>query len=177
MAATATVERETVTQIVAGWPKVARQAAETTVEKYGPPDEASASRLIWHNNGPWKRTVIYSDEVPHRFPTPHHDVLEQYIPYKVPVEKFSELAAFDGSVLIDRTKGEISARCEGEEANFLALNLAHDIVEGRHNVQSARTAYGEAMQKMKDGDTPEVMQALQFEVRDGGTGEPDEAII
>src|ERR1700730_5479015 len=47
------------------------------------------------------------------------------------------LAVFDGSVLVDRTKGEMSARCEGEAANFLALNLADDIVHGRKDVESA----------------------------------------
>lgn len=177
MAETASIDQATVRNIIAAWPKVARQAAETTVEKYGPPDEASSNRLIWHENGPWRRTVVYSEEVPHRFPTPHHDVLEQYIPYKVPVEKFNELAAFDGSVLVDRTKGEISARCEGEEANFLALNLANEIVEGRKDVESARAAYGEAMQAMQKGDTPEIMQRLLFSVQRDGTGELDEAII
>jgi hypothetical protein len=39
----------------------------------------------------------------------------------VPVDTFNDLAAFDGSVLVDRTKGEISARCEGQEASLLAL--------------------------------------------------------
>jgi hypothetical protein len=33
-------------------------------------------------------------------------------------------------VIVERTKGELSARCEGEEANFLAINLAHQIVTG-----------------------------------------------
>jgi hypothetical protein len=177
MASTGTIDQQRIEEIVAPWPKVARQAAQTTIEKYGPPDEASVSRLIWHENGPWKRTVVYSEEVPHRFPTPHHDVLEQYIPYKVPVEKFSELAAFDGSVLVDRTKGEISARCEGEEANFLALNLANDIVEGRKDVEAARAAYGEAMQAMQKGETPEIMQKLLFRVSREGAEELDEAII
>lgn len=171
------VDRETATRIIGDWPKVAREAAETTMKKYGPPHEASKNRLIWHNNGPWRRTVVYSEEVPHKFPTPHHDVLEQYIPYRVPVDKFSDLAAFDGSVLVDRTKGEISARCEGEEANFLALNLANEIVEGRKDVESARKAYGEAMKQMSSGETPEIMQKLMFEVSSGDTGEEDKAII
>jgi hypothetical protein len=78
-------------------------------------------------------------------------VLEQYIPYRVQLDKLNELAAFDGSVLVDRTKGEISARCEGKEANFLALNLANEIVQGRKDVRSARKLYGEAMQARHAG--------------------------
>ncbi|WP_333794907.1 hypothetical protein [Hyphomicrobium sp.] len=177
MQADTQVDSAAVKEILSGWPKVSKEAATTTINKYGLPNEASASRLIWHNNGPWRRTVIYAEEVPHEFPTPHHDVLEQYIPYKVPVEKLGELAAFDGSVLIDRTKGEISARCEGEEANFLALNLANEIVQGHKSVDEARDAYGDAMKKMRGGTPPEIMQKLLFDVPSGGTGEPDQPII
>jgi hypothetical protein len=171
------IDLATVTRIIGRWPDVSRQAATTTINKYGLPNEASASRLTWHNNGPWKRTVIYAEEVLHQFPTPHQDVLEQYIAYRVPVEKITDLAAFDGSVLVDRTKGEISARCEGEEANFLALNLADDIVSGRKDVETARKAYGEAVQARRAGNPPEIMQKLVFEVPQGDMGERDRPII
>jgi hypothetical protein len=67
-------------------------------------------------------------------------VLEQFIPCRVPVDKFDDLAAFDGSVLVDRTKGLMSARCAGEGGNFVALNLAHEIVQGHQDVETARTA-------------------------------------
>jgi hypothetical protein len=40
------------------------------------------------NTGLWKRTIVYRDEVPHNFPKPHTDVLEQFVDYKVPVGKF-----------------------------------------------------------------------------------------
>ena len=87
------------------------------------------------------------------------------------------LAVFDGSVLVDRTKGEMSARCEGEAANFLALNLADDIVHGRKDVETARKEYGEAMKAKQRGNPPEIMQKLMFEVGQCGTSEPDVAII
>jgi hypothetical protein len=177
MNGTGQVDLATVTRILSTWPTVSKQAATTTINKYGLPNEASATRLIWHNNGPWKRTVIYAEEVAHEFPTPHRDVLEQYIPYRVPVDKFNDLAAFDGSVLVDRTKGEMSARCEGEEANFLALNLANDIISGRRDVDAARKAYGEAMQARNAGKPPETMQKLLFDVPNGDMGERDHAII
>jgi len=45
---------------------------------------------------------------------PHKDVLEQFVNRNVPVEKFKELAQYDGSVIVERTKGEISARCDKE---------------------------------------------------------------
>jgi hypothetical protein len=44
------------------------------------------------------------------FPTAHTDFLTQYIDYRVPVDRFDDLAAFDGSCLADRTAGEAAAR-------------------------------------------------------------------
>jgi hypothetical protein len=162
------VDSAKVKSILGSWPKISKEAATATINKYGLPSEASTGQLIWHNNGPWLRTVIYADEV---IPSPHHDVLEQYIPYRVPLDKMNDLAAFDGGILIDRTKGEIAARCEDEEANFLALNLANDIVRGTRTVDSARKAYGEAMQKQRAGEPPEIMQKLMFKSTVGEIGD------
>ena len=53
----------------------------------------------------------------------------------LPVEKFTALAEFDGSVVVERTAGEVSARCHDEQANFLALNLMNDIVTGAKDLQ------------------------------------------
>lgn len=89
-------------------------------------------------NGPWKRTILYKEEIPHDFPKPHTDLLQQFIDYKTPVDKFDELATYDGSVIVERTKGEISARCDKEEMNFLALNLANDVATGNKTVEEAR---------------------------------------
>ena len=60
-----------------------KRLGDQTISKYGAPNEATASRLIWYNTGPWKRTIVYRDEVPHNFPKPHTDVLEQFIDYHV----------------------------------------------------------------------------------------------
>ena len=58
---------------------MSQKSANQMIDKYGPPNEAIASRLIWYNNGPWKRTIVYRDEVLHNFPQLHSDVLEQFI--------------------------------------------------------------------------------------------------
>ncbi|MDQ3477432.1 MAG: hypothetical protein M3492_14190 [Actinomycetota bacterium] len=39
----------------------------------------------------------------------------------MPTEFCTPLAEFDGSVIVERTAGEVSARCHDEQANFLAL--------------------------------------------------------
>ncbi len=43
-------------EIVSAWPAKSQEVANTIIAKYGPPDEATASMLVWHNKGPWKRT-------------------------------------------------------------------------------------------------------------------------
>ncbi len=117
-----------------GWPTVSREVADKMIAKYGQPHEVTATTLMWHNVGPWKHTILSRDPVQHNFPKPHQDLLEQVIDYRVPSDKFDDLAAYDGSVIAERTKGELSARCDKEEMNFLALNLANDVVTGRRTV-------------------------------------------
>lgn len=63
---------------------MSKRAANEILKKYGQPSEAIPSRLIWYNNGPWKRTIAYPDEVPHNSPQPHSDIVEQFIDYRVP---------------------------------------------------------------------------------------------
>lgn len=150
------------TQMIDQWPDTAQKSARKMIDKYGPPHEATPTRLIWHDNGPWKRTIVTKEETDHNFPMPHKDVMEQFVGYRVPPEKFDELAQFDGSVIVERTKGEMSARCDKEEANFLALNLANDIVQGKTSVQMARRQYGEAIKAMMKGEKPAYTQKLQF---------------
>ena len=101
------------------------------IKCYGPPHEACDSTMAWNGPGPWKRIVAYRDFSNHNFPAPHIDAVESFLSLNVPPEKVSELSRFDGSVVVNRTRGEISARCHDEEANFLALNLAYDIITGK----------------------------------------------
>ena len=147
------------------------------LEKYGAPAEATPTRLIWFNNGPWKRTIILKEETPHNFPMPHMDVMEQVINYRVPPDKFDNLARYDGSVIVERTRGEMSARCDKEEANFLALNLAHDIISGRRGVVAAREFYAEQIQELMAGRKGPYVTGLIFDVPRGNVGFRDRALI
>jgi 3-oxoacyl-[acyl-carrier-protein] synthase III len=92
----------------------------------------------------------------------HTDVMQQWISYKVPTDKLNELAMYDGSVVVERTTGMISARCDKEGANFLALNLAHDIATGKRSVEDAREMYGKEVMKMKAGQMTEYTKGLMF---------------
>lgn len=144
-----------VKQLTSSWPEVSQKAAMDMVEKYGAPQGATATMLVWEKNGPWKRTIVYSEPVQHDFPMPHKDVMQQFIDYKVPTDKFDELAEFDGSVVVNRTNGEISARCDKEAANFLAINLADEVVTGKRSVKEAREEYAkQIMAKMANQPAP-----------------------
>jgi len=160
-------------QMLSGWPAKPREVATAMTRKYGPPAEQTASMLVWHNTGPWKHTILYREEVPHSFPKPHTDLLEQFIDYRVPVDLFDELAAYDGSVIVERTKGELSARCDKEEMNFLALNLANDIVSGRRTVQQAREEYARQAMAFMNRQPAPYTEGLKFTVPSGGTRDPD----
>ena len=167
--------RAALTEHVADWPVAAREAAQAITEKYGPPLEMTESMVTWGPAGPWKRTVVYREEVPHDFPMAHTDVLEQFIDYRVPVELFDDLAEYDGSVIAERTKGELSARCDIEGANFLALNLAHEIVTGEISVEDAREKYLEQVRAMKAGEPAPYTEKLLFEPQTN-TADPDKPI-
>lgn len=56
--ATSHLPTQTVEEAIDDWPRYSRTTAETLLEKYGEPDEATARRLVWHDNGPWKRTIL-----------------------------------------------------------------------------------------------------------------------
>ncbi|MBT2663180.1 hypothetical protein [Bacillus sp. ISL-45] len=153
-----------VESIINDWNAMSKNQANHTIQQYGPPNEATQSRLIWYNNGPWKRTIVYRDEIPHDFPQPHTDVIENYINYTVPPEMFSELAKFDGSVIVERTRGEVSSRCDMEAANILALNLMNDIVTGKLSAEEARDKYCEETSAFMMNRPAPYAEKLQFNV-------------
>ena len=98
-------------EILAAWSELSREAAQLVVDRYGEPREATDSELRWFGVGPWKRIIAQREHWEHRFPAPHDDSVESCIDYRVPVASFTLLAEFDGSVMIKRTTGELSARC------------------------------------------------------------------
>ena len=135
------------------------------MQKYGDPQEITENTLVWRDNGPWSYTVIMNEETDHKFPLPHKDALLQVISYKVPADKFDDLAAFDGSVFADRTRGEIGARCDKEAANFLALNLANEVATGKRSVEQARKMYGEQIVALAKGKPTSYTQGLNFQAQ------------
>lgn len=165
------------TEIIKEWPEESREAAQLVIDAYGDPHEATGSLLIWHDVGPWKRLVASRTFYEHRFPAPHIDCVESFIDYHVPTRMFTSLAQFDGSVIVERTSGEVSARCHDEQANFLALNLAHDIVTGARTVDEARQYYAkEFLDARRKNPTP-YMEKLRFTPSEQTAADPDEPVL
>ncbi|MEK7499300.1 MAG: hypothetical protein AAB649_01705 [Patescibacteria group bacterium] len=127
-----------VRRVLDDWPAKSRRIAKSLIEKYGTPHEATPSMLLWNYNGYWKRTVIHREGVRHNVPRPHLDILEQTVDAKVRPNTFAEIMKFDGSISINRTRGEMTAYCESEHANIFLLNLAHDIAIGRQTALQAQ---------------------------------------
>ena len=163
--------------IIADWPDAPKKVGEKLLDHYGPPNEATPTKLFWYRVGPWARMELTADEVVHNFPTPHTDFLTQYVDYPVSPGKASELVEFDGSVIVDRTAGQVGARCDHEAYNTLTLNLAVEIMEGRRTVEDARRLYGETANAFVLGRDAPYAEGLLFEPRSGETGDPDESII
>jgi hypothetical protein len=163
-------------QVTQNWNATARDAAKRMFDKYGAPQEVTANRLVWHDNRPWKSTTVVNQDVPHNFPAEHNDVLIQVLAIDVPVERFSDLAQFDGSVTASRTNGELTAACDREENNFIALNLASDVINGKLSVQQARQRLTELAAAVKNGQQPGYASDIRFSLPvSNRTGDPDRA--
>ena len=163
-------------EIIRDWPEDQRETTQVMIAQYGEPDEATSSFLIWRNKGQWVEIIASKKGTQHDFPFPHLDIVESVAAYRVPPEKFSELATFDGSVTVRRTQGLISARCHDEMANLLAINLSHDIILGKKNVEDARKAYVDIMVDYRAKKPTPYMDVLQFPEQKW-TSDPDVTLI
>jgi hypothetical protein len=164
-------------EIMQGWPPESREAAQLVVDAHGEPDEVTDTQLIWHDAGPWKRIVASRAFWSHDFPAPHIDCVESVLDYRVPAEAFTPLAQFDGSVICERTAGEVSARCHDEQANFLALNLMHDIVTGEKDVAAAREYYAKEFLDYRRKQPTPYMDGLRFTPPSDSTPDPDSRVL
>jgi hypothetical protein len=149
------------------WPDASRTVAKDLTREYGTPENAAADMLTWGARGPFKRIIVFRDPVPHDFPKPHADVVEEVVDFKVPAAKMSDLAAFDGSILVDRTKGELASRCADEATNMLAMSLAMQILLGTTTPDDARRDFASTV---ASGNLP---TRLGFDPPEGDQGDPD----
>ncbi len=166
------------TELISDWPQASQDAALTLLQKYGPADEATPSHMTWKRRGPFKRITVHAEAVLHRFPRDHYDVVEHVVDARVKPESLSSIAQFHGSVSAQRTPGELSARCHSEESNTLALNVAHEIAEGKRSSEEGRRFYVRALKSLSDElSTPHpYTQSLRFSPAPDAAADPDENV-
>jgi len=152
-----------VEQCTADWAAGPKKAAKMVSEQHGQPNGATPTRLVWTDKGPFKEIILLNEEIQHDFPMPHKDYLQHVVEFKVPTDKVGALAEFDGSIIVDRTRGTIGARCDTEAHNLLALNLAYDIINGKKNVEQARKEYGEIAKAEMSGQKHDYLSKLTFQ--------------
>lgn len=166
------VTQEGLDQMTATWPEPSRAAITSLNSKYGLPGAVTEEMVVWNNTSPFKRTIVFKEEVSHSFPIQHSDVVMQTVDYRIPLDKVASLSKFDGSLLIDRTKGELSARNDKEEMNILSLNLADKIVRGEMTVEQARREYSKNAEAFAAGTSSQLISGLAFKT-EGNTQDPD----
>lgn len=180
----AVVAEGTVRALLETWAAPVRRLAWRVIGKYGLPNEATPHLLLWLGNEPWRRTILHSGGPVHRFPYSHYDQLEQIVDYRVPLEKVADVVAFNGSVSVNRTKGELQVCCANEELNTATANLVHQLVMGQLTVEQARQKLAEVVQARRLRWPVDLVQRLAFdtsslEVEHGttGTADPDQPAI
>jgi hypothetical protein len=163
-----------VDRVAGNWSREHQDMIRTLREKYGEPHEATGSVIKWRDTGGFKYTKLMASSVDHDFPRPHKDRLEQGVQYRVPPDRASDLAAFNGSITFDRTKGILASRCDREEHNILALNLAHEVITGARSVEEARDMYARLVLNEDAREDREYLEALMFDPQGDDAADKDE---
>jgi hypothetical protein len=157
--------------VISQWPARPQREARVLIGKYGEPRNFDNDRLVWGNHGPWQQIIVYR-KAPRSFLGYHgKDILEQSIAYVVPAAKVSTLARFDNRIRFDKASGRLSARSESENLNYLALNLADEIVKGKRDVDDARGFYRKTASLAESGKSSGYMERLLF-IRAGPAKKP-----
>jgi hypothetical protein len=108
-----------------------RKFAESLIKKFGDPDEATKSSMIWYNKDGFKRIEVLDEYILHCCPAPHYDFVYSTIDLHVPKKFVRVLADSSESILLDLLKNEVTARCATLSANAVTLNYVLDVVSER----------------------------------------------
>src|SRR3569832_2119225 len=123
--------KEVAEATVAHWSDVSRLSARRLMEEYGVPDEVHADSLVWNNNGPWRRTVVNNVRPMTSDDPVTQDVVSQTVKYNMNRNQSLDILRFDERVGFDPSNSELSSSSESEAHNYLRLNLAVDVAQGR----------------------------------------------
>lgn len=148
--------------LTSGWPESSVTAAKEMIQKYGEPQETTSDSLIWRNVAPFKEIIVHKEVYSHRFPLLHQNSLEHVVDYRAPVGKIDDVWRYNGSIVLNQTKGEMSSYAENEAMNVLALNLAHQVMTGKMSADAARVTFGKETMSYLNGNKTANTQVLAF---------------
>lgn len=150
--------------LIQGWPARPRDEARALIAKYGEPSAYDEKRLIWYDNAPWEKTVLYRRAPGSFLGLGAKNVLEQSILHGVPEGRLAALESFDSRIAYDKTAGRLSSRAANEGLNFLALNLAHEVAAGERSADEARGFYRRTVKLAAAGKRSAYMDGFLFPV-------------
>lgn len=145
-----------------GWPQSSVVAAKEMVSKHGEPTEVTQDSLIWRNAPPFKRIIVHKEVYSSRFPLLHQNSVEHVVDYKAPANEVRDMWNYNGSVVLDRVRGEMAAGGENEPMNILSLNLSNEVLQGKRSPESARIQHGKETLSFLNGNKTASTQALSF---------------
>jgi hypothetical protein len=154
--------RELAKAAIMNWYTFSQVSALKLIAEYGPPDRIESSQLVWINQGPWEITSVW-DTQPNDDTTLGPENLEQTVAYPVTTEQREKLQAFSDKIHVNGAGTEMSSRYSSEELNFLALNLADQVVKGMRDPADARGFFDLTLQLGAAGRTSTYTQGLLFD--------------
>lgn len=153
---------ETPESIILLWPTFSYRLARQMIAKYGQPATAADHSLVWLNNGPWKRTAVYRVPPSTRVFGRNQGRLEQSAACRVPAGRLDALARFDPEIKADEKAGRLTASADDEGENFLALNLADEVLQGLRTPKEASDFRREALRLRNAGKSSPYFEGLMF---------------
>jgi hypothetical protein len=148
--------------LISRWPEKPRILAAALLHKYGVPNEIVSSQLSWNDRRHLKKIVVFRD--PDAAGRSAH-LLESVAYGKVALDRWRELSMLGHGAAYDPVTQELSARTDAEDTNFLALNLADEVVRGRRSGAAARAFYDATLNLSLYGKSSPYMSGLLFPPR------------
>jgi len=165
--ACASAPRNVAEGVLDRWGAPSASAARAIIDEYGVPDDATLNRLTWNRRGPWKRTIVWNSSgfwggAPIYRAPEDFAVMQQTVAYRLSLAAAADLTAFNGGLVIDPARGELSSRAASEALDYLALNLADEVVRGVKTVPQARATYARVVELTAAGKSSPYTSGLLF---------------
>jgi len=153
---------ETPESVILLWPAYSYRLARRMIARYGLPVDFTEDRVVWRDNGPWKRTVVYRSPPTDGLFRKTRGRLEQSVRYEFPKDRTAALTEFDRTIEADEKEGLLTARTDDETSNLLALNLADEVLRGRRTPKDAAEFRAKTARLRDSGKSAPYLERLLF---------------